>query len=149
RPAIPRAVFADERATRKNGRQRTRCACRCTLGGGYVRSEYKSQRGDVRSQRVVGHGCLGNELGTLRIDPLVDVLAEVAVWPAVEGVALDRGQVVRDQIAAEFVALVDNRPEHARLWIPVEPVRIAQAACKDAIGALLRIHLPDGSSIAL
>ena len=45
----------------------------------------------------------------------VDVLAEIAVGPAVEAAVLHRRQVVGHEVAAELVALVDHRPQRAGL----------------------------------
>src|SRR5262249_52724698 len=92
------------------------------------------------------------EVGPLRLDPGIDVLAEIAVRPAVESALLHRGQIVGNEIRPEFVPFVDNGPEHTTLRLEGQTSRIAQTAGKDAkpscraidfenVGAvLLRLH---------
>src|SRR5216683_5421462 len=92
RPAVPRAVLADEGAARKPRRQ---------VAGP---REGEAQRGGMRPQRVIGRDRLRDEIGPLRFHPLVDMRAVIAVRPAIEGAIPDRGHVVGNEVAAELVA---------------------------------------------
>ena len=51
--------------------------------------EGQAERGCVVAERVVGDNRPGDEVGALRLDPLINVLAEVGVGPAVETAILD------------------------------------------------------------
>ena len=55
-------------------------------GGGRLVAlrEGEPERGGMRPQRVVRHDRLRDQIGPLRLHPLVDMVAEVAVGPAVE-----------------------------------------------------------------
>ena len=72
RLAVPRAVLADERAAAIALRQQLAVV------------EREPERRGVRAERVVGHDRLRDQVGPRRLDALVDVLAVVAVRPAVE-----------------------------------------------------------------
>ena len=64
----------------------------------------------MRAEPIVGHECFCNEIGPLLLHALVEMLAEIAVGPAVEAAILYGREVVRGEIVAKFVALVDDRP---------------------------------------
>ena len=81
--------------------------------------ESEAERGNVCSERVVRADRLLDEIRSRRFDPFVDVLAEVAVGPAVETAVDDGGDVVGHEIVADFIALVDGSPQR------VGEVRIA------------------------
>jgi hypothetical protein len=66
RLAMPRAVLTDERAPDIVSRQQL----------AFV--ENKIQRCRLRAERVIGHGRTGSEIGTLRFEPLVDMLSRLA-----------------------------------------------------------------------
>src|SRR5438309_2091686 len=59
------------------------------------------------------------------LQPGVDVLAVIAVGPAVEAAVLHRGHVIGNEVIAEFVALVDGDPQRAALRLEGGAVRIA------------------------
>ncbi|MNP52405.1 hypothetical protein D3C76_1467990 [compost metagenome] len=71
------------------------------------------------------------------------MLAVIAEWPAIEGAIFHRGNVVRHQVAADFVALVDRCPQCATIWLPGHAVRVAQARGEDPVVAGGTIHFPD------
>ncbi len=103
----------------------------------------------MRAQRIVRHDRLGDEIGPLRLDAGIDVLAEIAVGPAVEATVLHRRHVIRDEIGTELVALVHHRPQRAGLRLEAEPVRIAQAACEDAPAPAGAVDLEDRGAVVL
>ena len=73
----------------------------------------------MRAKRVVGRDRFRHQIGTLRRDAVVDMLAEIGIGPAVERTVANRSDVVRHEVAAELVACgslemgADN-PEDAR-----------------------------------
>ena len=60
------------------------------------------------------------------------------------------GQVVGDEVAAEFIAFVDHGPQRrvcrTGCWHPGQPVRVAQPAGKYAVLAAGHVHFPDRST---
>src|ERR1700712_2326673 len=92
----------------------------------------------------IGTEGLSNEIRPLRLDADIDVLAPVAVWPAVEAVLLHGGQVVRHEVGPDLVALVGDRPELAGGRLEGEVGWIADAARIDPLHPGGAIHLPDG-----
>ena len=97
----------------------------------------------MRAERVVGNERLGDEIGALRADAFVDVLAEVAVRPTVEAAVLDRGQVIGNEVAAEFVAFIGDGPQEPTLRRPSHAVGVAQAGRENAVVAGLWVDFPD------
>jgi hypothetical protein len=75
------------------------------------------------------------------------VLTPIAVRPAVEATILHRCQIIRNQVAAELVALVDDRPELAAH--PRHSVGVAQAGRVEALLARVEVNLPDGGATLL
>src|ERR1700744_240975 len=71
------------------------------------------------------------------------MLAVIAIGPAIEGAVLDRGHVVRHEVAADLVALIDRGPERAARRLPAESVRVAQARGEDPVRAGRDLDLPD------
>jgi len=63
------------------------------------------------AQAVIGFDRRSHLGRVLRLCARVDVLAPVAVGPAVEGTFTHRRQVVWHQVGAEFIALVDHGPQ--------------------------------------
>jgi hypothetical protein len=90
-----------------------------------------------------------DEVGPLRLYARIDVLAVIAIGPAVEGAVLHRGHVVRHEIGPELVALVYHRPQRAALRLEAQAVRIAQAACEDAPAPARTIDFPNRGAIFL
>src|SRR4051812_44960362 len=122
RLAIPRAVLSDV--------------------GAFVRHR-EAERGDVGTERIVGLDGLGDEVGALRLDALVDIGTVVAVRPAVEGAVAHGGEVIGHEVVAELVALIDYCPQRAGLRLPGEAVRVAQARGEDAVRTGFRVDFPD------
>ena len=52
------------------------------------------------------------------MDARVQVLAVIAIGPAIESSVPYRGQIVRDQIWSDLIAFVDDGPEFAGLRFP-------------------------------
>src|SRR5690606_491901 len=103
--AVPRAVEHDERVARvlvgKRGRARAR------------RIEQEADGGGVRAERHVRRQRLAGEVRPLAGVARVLVVAHVVPRPAVEAAFLHAGRVVRDDLVAEPVALVDRAPDVA------------------------------------
>ena len=72
--------------------------------------EGQAERGSMRAQCIVRDDGTLDQIRALGLHALIDVLAEVAVGPPVESAVLHRGHVVRHQVAADLVALVDGGP---------------------------------------
>src|SRR5262249_47478925 len=98
------------------------------------------------SQRVVGNAGLRHQVGTLRLDSRIHVLAVIAVRPTVEGAVDDRSDVVGNEVVAQLVALIHGRPQLTALWIPVQSVRVAQARGEHARIAARGIDLENGGA---
>ncbi len=105
--------------------------------------EGQPQRCDMARQRVIRRDRLRDEIGTRRDHAPVDMLAVIAPGPAVKPALANGGQIIRHEIAAELVALVDDGPELAGFRMEVQPVRIAQTRCEDARRPRAAIDLPD------
>src|SRR6476469_8330771 len=78
----------------------------------------KSERGGVGAERVVWNDVLCDQVRPLRLHTRIEVIAEIAVWPAVEPTVLYCGQIVRNEVAAAQIALMDHGPERAALGMP-------------------------------
>jgi len=103
----------------------------------------QAQRRGVRSEGVVGHYSLRHQIRPLRLHPGIDMLAEIAIRPSVKRTFPERSHVIRRNIAAERVSLIDGHPQRARRWFPRETHRIAQARCESPLLARCRVDLPD------
>src|SRR5262245_19639931 len=78
------------------------------------------------------------------------MLPPVAEGPAVEAAVPHRGEIVGDKIAAQFVTLVDDRPQHAGLRLPSQAVGVAQAGGEQPRLAVGAVDLQDrGASLLL
>jgi hypothetical protein len=73
---VPTSVFADERAAAIFLRQ--------TVGG--IKNE--SERGNVRTQRIIGNNRFLDQIRALRLDARIKVLAVVTVGPAIEAAGI-------------------------------------------------------------
>ena len=92
----------------------------------------------------------GGDLGrVLRLGARVDILAPVAVRPAVERAFTHRGQVVRHQVGAQFVAFVDHGPELPGVRLDGQRRRVAQACCIRLVRASGGVDLPDHRAVDL
>src|SRR5262249_42825323 len=89
--------------------------------------ESQPERSGMIAERVIGDDRLGNRI-RLRRDPRIHMLFVIAVRPPTEAAILHRRQVIRHEIAAEFVALVHHGPERASLQLPTHAVGIATSA---------------------
>src|SRR5688500_8095089 len=69
------------------------------------------------------------------------MVSEVAIGPSVEPAIPHRRHVVRHEVAAKFVALVDGRPEHAGFGLPRHADRVSQPRGKHAMPSRLWIDL--------
>src|SRR5471030_1884130 len=103
----------------------------------------------MRAQRVIRRYGFRHQIGPLRIDADVNVLAVIAIRPAVETAVLYRGHVVRHEIVAEFVAFVDGDPERAALRLPRRSVRIANPRGEYAPRAAGAVHLKNRRTVGL
>ena len=65
---------------------------------------------DQLEQTFTFRSITGDQIRTLRLHALVEVIAVVAVRPAVKAAALQRREVVRHEIAADLVPLVHHGP---------------------------------------
>src|SRR6185312_4918035 len=101
----------------------------------------------MRAQRVVWRNRLGNEVRTLRLHARIDMLAVIAVWPAIEGAILHRSHVVRHEVGTDLVTFIDHGPQRAALWLEGQAIRIAQAAGENTETSNGAIDLENGSAI--
>jgi len=110
RTSIPTSVFAYEGAA----------AVACGKVGACVHRD--TQWRHMRAQGVVRHNRLSHQIGALRLDPRVEMLAVIAIGPAIETAVLHGGQIIRNQIGPDLIAFVDDGPEFAGLRLPHEAV---------------------------
>jgi hypothetical protein len=75
-------------------------------GQGGALGRGQPQRCGVGAQCVVGHRRSCHQCGVCRLWARVNVIAETAVRPTVEGTVFHRRHVVRHQIATQFVPLI-------------------------------------------
>src|SRR5258708_5166671 len=120
---IPAAVFADEGTAPVVGGK---------IGTG---GHHQSQWGDVRAQRVVRRDRGGHQVGPLWHDARVQMLAVIAVGPAIEASVPYRRQIIRNQVGPYLVTFVGDGPELASLRLPLKPGRIAHSAGEDSVRA--------------
>src|ERR1700732_3389833 len=92
-----------------------------------ARRECESKRSCMVTEGVIGFDRFGHQVWPPRGDPRIHVLTIIAERPAIKPAVLYGSEVVGHKIAAEFVALVDNRPKHAGIGFPCHSVWIAQA----------------------
>src|SRR6201989_1577353 len=124
RRSIPASVFADE-------------GTGAVVGGKIVAG------GDRQPQRGDGANRRGHQIGPLRHHAGIQVLAVIAVGPAVEASVLYRRQIIRNQVRPDLIAFVGDGPELARLRLPLKPGGIANAAGEDSMRARGAVDLPD------
>src|SRR3546814_2273976 len=134
--AVPAAMLANERALLEAGE------------AGAIR-ETEAERCDVRAQRVIGGDRGLHECGLLRMDGRIDMPDPRAVGPAGKGALAHRGQIIGDELGAEFVAFVDDRPEHVRGRFEGESGRVADARHIGAVSPGRGVDLPDHRAIFL
>src|SRR6266446_3124687 len=107
------------------------------------RVELHAQRSRVRRKQNVG-----NDRHLYNVRHLSDVhgivmLADVAERPAVESAILYRRHVIRYQIVAEIVALIDGSPKRVCAGLPGQRGRIPQSRREDAETGSIRIVFAD------
>ena len=103
----------------------------------------------MRAERIVGCDRFGHQIRALRLDTGIDVLAVIAVGPAVKSSILHRGHVIGHEVVAEFVALVDHDPQRAALRLPGRTVRVAQARSEHTRFAGGAVDFEYGGAIGL
>src|SRR5215208_1773364 len=96
-------------------------------------------------QRIIRFDCCGNQVGPLGFDAMINLLTVIAEGPPVKGAVANSGHVIRHQVAAELIALVDHRPQRAGLWFPCHAHWIAKPRREDPMAARVRVDLPDRS----
>src|SRR5450830_997524 len=97
----------------------------------------------MRSEGVVGDDSALDEIRTLRLNTVIDVLAVIAERPAVKSAVAHRGHVIGDEIASQLIPLVHRDPQLPTLGFPGEAYRIAHAGCEHAMFAGRSIDFPD------
>ncbi len=103
----------------------------------------------MRAQRVVRRDAGGHLVRVLRAHAIIDVLPPVGVGPAVEAAFLNRCQVVRHQVFAQFVAFVDYRPQLTGFRLYRHCGGVAQAGGVGFVGAGFGVDLPDHGAVDL
>ena len=116
----------------------------CGQAGCFGRCQPKRCR--VRSQGVIGRNSAGYKVRTLGLHPRINMLSKIAVRPAVKSAVSHRGKVVRNQVVADFVALVHDRPQCPAGGFPRKAIGIAQTRGIEALCAGVQINLPDGGA---
>ena len=73
----------------------------------------------------------GHEIGLLRLDARINIVADVAVRPAIEAAILDGSKIIGWQVIAEFIAFVNAHPHGARDRLDTQANGIPQSTGKD------------------
>ena len=103
----------------------------------------------MAAERVVGSDGSGDQVGTLRLDARIDVLAPVTIGPPVEAAILDGGQIVWRHVIAEFIALVHYGPQRAGRGLEGHAIGVAQARGENPRAPAGEVELEDGGSTLL
>ena len=116
-------------------------------GKGGAVGERQPQRRRVGPQRIIWLDRAGDQIRVLRLDPLIDVLAVIAVRPTVEGARRHRRHIVGHQIVADLVAFVDRNPQLAALGVPGQPDGVTQSGRVDPARPCHPVDLEDVGTI--
>src|SRR6185437_16477759 len=103
----------------------------------------------MRPQAVVRADCRGDLLKILWLRASIDVLAPIAVGPPVERALMHCGQVIRNEVGADFVPLVHDRPYLARSRLSGEGRGIAKTGRVRLVHSRLYVDLPDHGPVGL
>src|ERR1700683_1217633 len=101
------------------------------------------------AESVVGGERGSHALRILRLDVRVDMLPVVTERKAIEGPRMQRGHIVRRQVVAELVALVDRHPKGASVRLPRQAHGVAQSGGINGMRAGRAVYLPHGVSLGL
>src|ERR1035441_9566662 len=97
--------------------------------------EDEVEHGDVRAQQDVALNRLGHQVRALTLVPRVFVGAGIGVRPTVKGALPDVGEVVGDQVVAQFVALLYGCPKGVGAGVVAQADGVARAGGKDLVAA--------------
>ena len=129
--AIPRAVQSDEGVAR-------------IFGGKLIRRiEGDAERRRMRLNENVRRRDAVRKVGALAFVARILMVAEIVPGPAIEGARRHVRYIVRRQVVAESIALVDGAPERAGSWLDRKARTIANAGRVDALVLALRIEGED------
>jgi hypothetical protein len=112
-----------------------------------ARIEGQPERRSMIAECVIGDDRLG--LLRIRRHSRIHVLSVIAERPTIKAAIFHRRHVIRHEIAAELIALVDCCPQRARLRLPVHAVGIAKARGKYSPLTGGRIDLEDRRAVFL
>ena len=90
------------------------------------------------AESVIRFDRFGDEIRSLAFFARVFDLAEVRIRPAVESAVFNARQIIRNQIVAEQIALIDDRPQSLGWRLPIHADGVAQPP------ANTRMPLPSG-----
>ena len=100
----------------------------------------------MRGQQNVAGNRLRNQIPALALAAGIFVAACIRIRPAVKPALLDVRKVVRHQIVAQRIALLDGGPQYVRPGIPPQPDRIARPGREDLVPAAVRVKPVDGGA---
>src|ERR1035438_10017996 len=106
--------------------------------------EDEVQHGHVRAQQDIALDRLGHQVRALTFVAGVFVGPGISVRPTVKGALLDVGEVVGDQVVAQFVALLYSCPEGVGAGVIAQSNRVGGAGGKDFVVAAVRVIAVDG-----
>jgi hypothetical protein len=97
-------------------------------------SEFKMflgpERRHMRARGIIRRDGLCHEIWALRLDAGIDMLAVIAVGPAVEGAILHGCHVVGHEVGTDLVAFVDDRPGRPLVGLKVRPFGLPKPLAK-------------------
>ena len=83
----------------------------------------------MRSQQHIRNNRALYQLWMFLLHSRVDVVADVAVRPAVKAAVFQRSEIIRRQIVAQFIAFVNARPQFSGHRLNRQPHGISQPRC--------------------
>src|SRR5882724_7954870 len=96
----------------------------------------------MRSQQHIRNGRFGHQIRALRLDTRVHIVADVAIWPAVKSAILQGSEIIWRKIVAQFVTLIDRRPDFAGGGLQRQSHWIAQSSC--ILARVFAVRIADG-----
>src|SRR5690242_16877366 len=127
--AIPGSVHADKGAAT------------VPFGKSFATVKSQTERRDMGSQSIIGLDRFGDQIGPLAFLTRVFMLAEIGKWPTVKSSLFYARKIVRDEIVAEQIALIDDRPEGFGLRFPIHADGVAQSVGKNSHTAAVGVDL--------
>ena len=101
----------------------------------------QTEGGDMGAESVVRFDRFSDEIRPLAFLARILDLAKIGKWPTVKSSFLNAREIIRDEIVAEQIALVDDRPKGFGLRFPIHSDGVAQSIGENSHTAAVGIDL--------